>query len=115
MIPKKPEDLSVQEIRFPLVAKRRTWRRSRIEHFYRTGRVFPLASDRDIVPNLHKELSAPSAKHSHADVSQRTWLDYLLLGVELLIIVGIVAVAASPGPNQDNIFMVALPHQRVLA
>jgi sortase A len=85
MIRKKPEDLSVQEIRFLLVARRRAWRQSRLEQFYRTGRVVPLANEIDMPASLG-ELSTPLAKRQH------TWLDYLLLGVELPIMVGLVAV-----------------------
>ena len=36
---KKPEDLSVEELRRLLIEKRRGVRRERLEHFRRTGRV----------------------------------------------------------------------------
>src|SRR5512144_2444002 len=92
MTRKKPEDLSVQEIRFLLVAKRRIWRRSRLEQFYRTGRVFPLANEVDVMAGVNHEVSTPLTKRQHIDASQRSWLDYLLLATELLIIVSLVSV-----------------------
>jgi sortase A len=91
MIRNKPENLSVQEIRFLLVARRRVWRHSRLEHFYRTGRAFPIVNEIDTAGCLGNRLSAASTKDRHASGSQRTWLDYILLGVELLIIVGLVS------------------------
>jgi sortase A len=92
---KKPEDLSVQEIRFLLVAKRRACRQSRLERFYRTGRVLPFANEMDIAASSDNELSAPSTNRQHASGSERTWLDYLLLSMELLIIVGIVSIVVN--------------------
>ncbi len=103
MIRKKPEDLSVQEIRFLLVARRRAWRRSRLEHFCHTGRVVPLANEMDMMAAPGSESSTPSAKRQHANASQRTWLDYLLLRIELLIIVGLVSVVVNTLSTLGNL------------
>jgi sortase A len=103
MTRKKPEDLSVQEIRFLLVAKRRIWRRSRLEQFYRTGRVFPLANQVEMMAGVNHAVPTPLTKRQHVDVSQRSWLDYLLLAAELLIIVGIIAVVVNTLSTLGNL------------
>ena len=45
---KKAEDLSVEEIRFLLVEKRRASRNIRLGRFRKTGRVMPFAGDPDV-------------------------------------------------------------------
>ena len=90
MTRKRPEDLSLQEIRFLLVEKRRAWRNLRLEHFHRTRRVSPFVNEWNVID------SAPSLGGSVGyRQSRRTWLDYVLVGMEFLTIVGIIAVLIS--------------------
>src|SRR5512133_1880665 len=103
MIRKKPEDLSVQEIRFLLAARRRTWRNSRVEQFYRTGQVFPIANEMDRLANQGNRVFNPLEKHRDIGASQRTWLDYTLLGMEVLIIIGLVAVVVNTLSTLGNL------------
>jgi sortase A len=92
MIRKRPEDLSLQEIRFLLVEKRRAYRRLRLEHFCRTRRVFPLASEQDGSGGFSNGLVSRAAGADHTSGAQRTWLNYALVALELLAILGIVAI-----------------------
>jgi sortase A len=98
---KTPEDLSVEELRRLLVEKRRGARRERLEHFRRTGRVVTVTPD---LPDL-SDRSAPvvdtpelARGDEPAPVSQsprRKAMDRLLLGVEVLAVLGLVVVLAS--------------------
>lgn len=89
---KAPEDLTEEELRRLLIEKRRGARRERIEHFRRTGRVVAAAPD----------LGAEGAKDfPTADASpggplevprERRWWDRILVGVEVLAVIGLVGV-----------------------
>ena len=94
MIRKRPEDLALQEIRFLLVEKRRAWRNLRLEHFQRTQRVIPFANEWNTVEMLDNRL-VPGTRARHISGSRRAWLDYVLVGIEFLAIIGIIAVVIS--------------------
>lgn len=81
----RQRDLSVEEIRYWIVRKRRITRRRRLEHFWKTGRVRPLQGEWDEI----RETPA------HSERRPRTWIDRLLLGAELLAILSLVAVMGS--------------------
>lgn len=94
---KSPEELSVEELRRLLVEKRRGARKERLEHFRRTGRVISVAPD---LPDLSHD-SAPivdtadgvEAPPQPAPVNpRRKFLDRVLLGVEVLAVVGLIGV-----------------------
>ncbi|NOH01247.1 MAG: class D sortase [Chloroflexi bacterium] len=94
---KAPEDLSVEELRRLLVEKRRGARKERLEHYRRTGRVVSIAPDLD----LDSPPSAPVIDTVEAGESnpqpltvnpRRRFLDRVLLGVEVLAVLGLVAV-----------------------
>jgi len=61
MTRKRPEDLSLHEIRFLLVEKRREWRNVRLEHFQRTQRVIPFANEWNTV-DVFDNGSSPGGK-----------------------------------------------------
>ncbi len=95
---KAPEDLSVEELRRLLVEKRRGARKDRLEHFRRTGRVVSVSPD---LPDLTSPPSAPivdTAEAASATPEQapanprRKFIDRLLLAVEVLAVVGLMAV-----------------------
>lgn len=97
---KVPEELSVEELRKLLVEKRRGARKDRLEHYRRTGRVVSIAPDFDN-EEAHASQSAPiidtapSAESSSEPVPvnpRRKFLDRLLLGVEILAVLGLVAI-----------------------
>lgn len=92
---KAPEDLSVEELRRLLIEKRRGARDERLEHFRRTGRVVgkppELREDPDsgpVVDTSEELLPAPVS-------SRRRFMDGLLLGVEVLAVVGLIGVLLS--------------------
>ncbi|MCZ2127695.1 MAG: class D sortase [Anaerolineales bacterium] len=92
---KAPEDLSVEELRRLLVEKRRGARKERLEHFRRTGRAISIAPDLD----LDAPFSAPTIETAEESSSaptpvapRRKLLDRILLGVEVLAVVGLAAI-----------------------
>jgi sortase A len=96
--PKTPEDLSVTELRRLLLDKRRVTRKDRLERFRRTGRAVTLASD--VTPSplanpqtiLAEEVAHLETTSSAPQTSRRKWVDRILIGVEVLAIVGLVGI-----------------------
>ena len=94
---KTPEELSVEELRRLLVEKRRGARKERLEHFRRTGRVISVAPDQtDINPHAHQStpiVDTAEAKESAPEpvsaTPRRKFMDRILLGVEVLAVVGL--------------------------
>ncbi|MGD8402788.1 MAG: class D sortase [Anaerolineales bacterium] len=96
---KKPEDLSVEELRRLLIEKRRGVRRERLEHFRRTGRVVEDVAPPQSTEAVDEPPSAPvvdTAEGTEAAESprkkRRGFADRLLLAVEVLAVVGLVGV-----------------------
>ncbi len=97
---KAPEELSVEELRRLLVEKRRGARKERLEHFRRTGRVVSVApdlSDFDSQPH-QSALIVDTAETSGSSPElvpanpRRKIMDRILLAVEVLAVVGLIAV-----------------------
>ena len=98
---KSPEDLSADELRRLLIEKRRGARQERLEHFRRTGRVVAFA------PNLSSDSLDKLSPSSVVDTpgqnvgaeqvlpSRRRVTDRILLGVEVLAVIGLVGVLLS--------------------
>jgi len=90
---KSPKDLSTEELRRLLVEKQRAARQERLEKFRKTGRVVTLASDLEspslddlrTVPLQESEEDAPPPR-------RRRILDYFLLAIEILAVLGLVFV-----------------------
>jgi sortase A len=95
--PKRPEDLSVDELRRLLLDKRRVTRRDRLDHFRRTGRAILLSPDvpppslGDMRSSLVVETPAQATVEEVAP-TRRKVMDGILLAVEVLAIVGLVGV-----------------------
>lgn len=88
---KAPEDLSVEELRRLLVEKRRGTRKERLEHFRRTGRV--VDATMEVIPSVD---TRDTGEASVAQITpRRRFMDRVLLGVEVLAIVGIIGVLLS--------------------
>jgi sortase A len=102
MADKRPEDLSVDELRRLLLDKRRVNRRDRLERFRRTGRVVSITPDTDgsddeiaagRVVETPEDESADSESNAPKTVNRRRgWTDNLLLGVEVLAVVVFIGV-----------------------
>lgn len=96
--PKQPEDLSERELRRLLLDKRHDSRQRRLDRFRRTGRAVRLAPDlpsaaldewRTQPPVEGQEADSPKpANHS----SRKRWFDRLLLGVEVLAVLGLAGI-----------------------
>jgi sortase A len=85
-----PEDLTVRQIHYLLLEKRRITRHRRLDHFHRTGRVVPLVGETDTFDFIGKSIS--SAGTVRRERKPRTGLDHFLLVIETLAVVGLVAV-----------------------
>jgi sortase A len=96
--PKRPEDLSEQELRRLLLDKRHASRQRRLERFRRTGRAVSLAPD--LPPAAFDEWRTQPPGEDQADGSgnyaspplKRRWFDGLLLVVEVLAVVGLAGI-----------------------
>jgi sortase A len=94
---KAPEDLSVEELRRLLVEKRRGTRKERLEQFRRTGRVVDVAPQPDLEeppPPVTVETMA-EGKGAAPRLPRRRWMDRILLGIEVLAVLGLVGVLLS--------------------
>ena len=103
MTRKRPEDLSLRELRFLLVEKRRAWRRVRLQHFQQTQRVIPFANEWNTVDVLDKGSSHGGKRSQSIRVPHRTWVSYLLLVLEFLAVIGIIAIVVSSLSTLDII------------
>jgi len=89
---KSPKDLSTEELRRLLVEKQRTARQERLERFRKTGRVVTLASDLES-PSLDDLRSVPlQDAEEDGPKPRRRILDYFLLVIEILAVLGLVFV-----------------------
>lgn len=104
---KRPEDLSVDELRRLLLEKRRVARQKRLERFRRTGRALRLAVDQPpeaesglpegelLPPREDEPPAAPLDARALLQQRRRRIMDRILLAVEILAIVGLVGVLAN--------------------
>lgn len=89
---KVPEELSLKEIRFLLVNKRRAWHQSRLEYFKRTGRVIVPAGSLEATEVFGATPFIERKNSSERGRPRRTWLGHVLLGIEFLAVVGFIAI-----------------------
>jgi len=91
---KSPEDLTVDELRYLLVDKRRKQRQQRLERFRRTGRVVTLASEipsSTLEPLVTSTTEANNFTQAVPSLRRQIW-DGLLLVVEIAAVVGLVLI-----------------------
>ena len=89
---KSPEDLSIGELRRLLMEKRRTVRQDRLDHYRRTGRVIQLAANQSNELDLNPVIETPAEEEvvSVKEPSTRKkWTDRILLGVEIIAVIGV--------------------------
>jgi sortase A len=100
MVDKRPEDLTVEELRRLLLDKRRVNRRDRLESYRRTGRVISITPESGVAPSVGRVVDTPEDEAAQP-VSETVdkprprsgWTDNLLLGVEVLavlVLIGLV-------------------------
>src|SRR5512137_2546004 len=94
---KAPEELSVEELRRLLIEKRRGTRRERLEHFRRTGRVVAaeLMNEPPATPVVDTPENGSMERREVPSTKRRRVMERLLLGVEILAVVGLVGVLLS--------------------
>ncbi|MCX8026089.1 MAG: hypothetical protein N3A60_12885, partial [Thermanaerothrix sp.] len=84
------EDLSVEELRLLLIEKQRARRQKRLEHFRRSGRLIVVEDHPIETPLDHLSSRELNAADDPAVISPpRTWLDRMLLGIEVLAVLGL--------------------------
>ena len=96
MSDKRPEDLSVEELRRLLLDKRRVSRKDRLDSFRRTGRVLTLTPEIDLETQFGQVVETPEDEN-HQDTGsrhnqRRIIMDRVLLGVEILAVVALIGV-----------------------
>ena len=91
---KRPEDLSVEELRRLLLDKRRVKRHDRLERFKRTGRVIALAAEAEATldDGENGQVVETPAEFTPLRSRPRAWTDTLLLFVEVLAVVALIGV-----------------------
>jgi sortase A len=87
--PKSPQDLSVDELRWLLVEKRRLARAGRLERYRRTGRVVRIASDLE-APTLGSWRASQEPENAEPVEQPRTRriFDGFLLVIEVCAVIG---------------------------
>ncbi len=93
--PKRPEDLSEQELRRLLLDKRHDARQKRLQRFRRTGRAVSLSPD--LPPAAFEEWRTQVPVETEAEPQpglartypRRRWYDGILLAVEILAVLGL--------------------------
>lgn len=94
---RSPEDLTIEELRYLLVEKRRKLREQRLERFRRSGRVITLASE--IPPASLEHLytqneATPEFQEKPVSPWRRVW-DGVLMAVEVLAVAGLIFILFS--------------------
>lgn len=84
-----PEELSVKEIHYLLLDKRRNTRRVRLDHFHKTGRV------QRIVGEESQDIAILPVVSRHQAIRNRSWADKILLVTEILAVIALIGVMIS--------------------
>jgi sortase A len=84
---KKPDDFSIQELRYLLLEKRRVARRNRLERFRCTGKVMALS------PTLNDGIRMERAARGPNHPPRHGWLERGFLFVEILAILGLIGMS----------------------
>lgn len=92
---KSPEDLSVEELRRLLIDKRRGRRNERLEHYRLTGRVVEARAVQSAEADAEIKEANSSAEPGAPIRRRRSAFDGVLLGIEILAILGLLGVVLS--------------------
>jgi sortase A len=89
---KSTQDLSVDELRWMLVEKRKSARHERLERYRRTGRVVVVAPDLDSsLDSLHSgAIEEDEEAGAQPRSRRRRFFDYILLAVEISAVIGFI-------------------------
>ena len=86
-----PKDLTVKQIHYLLVEKRRAVRHARLERFHRMGRMSFFTGEAGIEDDIRHQ----SAYKRTQITRPRTWMDGILLCAEFLVVIGLAAIAVT--------------------
>jgi sortase A len=94
---RSPRDLSLDELRWLLVEKRRSTRQARMKQYRRSGRIVPLVPNQvnPSLENWRSELQEEPAGWSHGPSAGKRILDGFLLLIEIGAVIGFVYVVYS--------------------
>ncbi len=93
---KSPEDLSISELRRLLMDKRRKVRQERLDTYRKTGRVIQLATQKlDVNPIIETSADEELDSVKEASPRKKSWGDRLLLGVEVIALLGLFGIILS--------------------
>jgi len=95
MTRKDLQALSLEQIRYLLVEKRRARRNLRLEHFRRTGRVIPFANEPEIIDTIESGSSFGHRRTLKKGSSRRTLVDHVLLVLEILALAGFLSIVVN--------------------
>jgi sortase A len=90
-----PEDLTVRQVHYLILERRRTVRNTRLEHFHRTGRVVPFVAEMSSIEDRRSWLGTQKEKCKGIPKLRRTWFDRILTLMELAAIIGLVSILVS--------------------
>jgi len=90
-----PEDLTVKQIHYLILEKRRAVRNTRQAHFYRTGRVIPFVGEANTIEDLRSLPSLERTKRKNQKNLPHTRLNGGLFVIESLAIIGLVSILIS--------------------
>lgn len=83
------EDLSTEELRRLLVEKRRSERKVRLERYRQSGRVMPIDPPEETTTRGFADGSFSNAQPGERTRPRRTWLDHVLLAIEVAAVFGL--------------------------
>lgn len=90
-----PEDLTVRQIHYLILERRRTVRSTRLEYFHRTGRVVPSVGEMSSIEDARSWLGTLKEKREGIPKLKRTWFDRILTLMELAAIAGLISILVS--------------------
>jgi sortase A len=90
-----PEDLTVRQIHYLILERRRTVRSTRLDHFHRTGRVIPFVGEMSSIEDTRSWPGAQKEKRAEISKIPHTWLDRTLSVIELVAIIGLISILMS--------------------
>lgn len=98
-----PEDLTLRQIHYFILEKRRIVRSNRLEHFHRTGRVVPLVGEMNSIEEIKSWSRARNRPAEDFPKPIHSWLDWTLLRIEFLAILAIMSLLITGLSTLDDL------------
>jgi sortase A len=87
------DELTTDELRRLLIEKRRSERQSRLDQYRRTGRIIsvePAPTTPELTELQSQSLEEPAERHPARRRQRRKWMSSLLVGIEVIAVIGLV-------------------------